>query len=157
HGVKPQHTLADKVDPAVGAGPPAFVVPAAGAVAGRGDVVAQGIPPDVDHLVGITGHGDAPATGARRGTRCAEVVEPAGDETEHLIAPRCGLDPEPARADQVAQLAGVAGEPEEPVLLRDPLRPGPVLRAQAVRQLGWPVKLLASHAVQAFVLLSVQI
>src|SRR6202034_876110 len=109
HGVKPQHTLADKVDPAVGAGPPAFVVLAAGAVAGRGDVVAQGIPPDIDHLARITGHGDAPAAGASRGTRGAEVLEAAGDEAEYLIAPCRGLDPQPARADQVAQLAGVAG------------------------------------------------
>src|SRR5208282_2800789 len=157
-GVKPQHALAGQVHPPAGAGPPPAVVPGfAGAVAERGDVVAERVPPDVDHLAGIAGDGYAPAAGPGRGARRAEVLEPARDEAEHLVAPPGGLDPEPARADQVVQLAGVPGQPEEPVLLRDGLRLGAVFRAPAARQVGRPVELLAAHAVPALVVLQVQI
>src|SRR6476619_2435650 len=47
----------------------------------------------------------------------AEVLKPAADEREHLAAAGGGLDPQPPRSDFLRQLAGVAGQAEEPVLL----------------------------------------
>src|SRR5712664_355230 len=139
--------------------PPAFIELAALAVAvsQRGDVVAERVPPDVDGLARIVGHRDAPAAGAGRRPGHAEVIQPAGDETEHLVPAGGGLDPQLAGVDQALQPAGVPGQPEEPVLLPYLLRPGAVLGAQAARQLGRLVELLAAHAVQARVVLLVQI
>ncbi len=73
------------------------------------------------------------------------------------MPPRGGLDPEPARADQVVQLAGVPGQPEEPVLLRDQLRLCPVFRAAAAWQVGGPVELLAADAVPPLVVPQVEV
>lgn len=77
-GVEPQHTLADEVHPAVAARPPATVgVPVAAVVQAR-DVVAQCVPPDVDHLAGVARHRDAPAPGALGGTGDGKVAQPGG-------------------------------------------------------------------------------
>jgi hypothetical protein len=89
--------------------------------------------------------------------RDAEVLQAAGDEAEHLVAPAGRLDPELAGADEVVQLAGVPGEPEEPVLLLHRLRRQAVLGAVAVVQFGRGVELLAPHAVQAAVVAPVQV
>src|SRR5260370_29641333 len=122
--VEAEYALADDVHSAVSAGPPAAIVGSAGAagpvvlrpiVEGR-DVVAQRVPPDVDHLAGVTGHADAPAAGPGDRPGRAEVLQAAGDEAEHLVATAGRLDPELARADQVVQLTGVAGWREEPIL-----------------------------------------
>ena len=55
------------------------------------------------------------------------------------------------------QLPFIAGQPEEPVLLPYPLRLRAVLGACSAGQLGRLVELLAAHAVQALVVLPVEI
>ena len=160
-GVKPQHALAEQVDAVPRPGPPAPVGPAMGwatlAVAQRRHVVAQRVEPHVDDLVRVAGHRDAPAAGPAGWPRHGEVRQPAVDEPEHLVAAPGGLDPQPAGGDRLPQRRGVPGQPEEPVLLADAFRLGPVLGAAVVAQLGRTVELLAAGAVQAGVLLPVQV
>jgi len=160
-GVKPQHALAKHVDPVPWSGPPAPVGLVTGwadlAVAQRRHVVAQRVEPHVDNLARVAGHRDAPAAGPVGGPRHREVRQPAVDEPEHLVAAPGGLDPQPAGGDRLPQRRGVAGQPEEPVLLADLLRFRPVFGAAAVAQLGRTVELLTAGAVQAGVLLPVQV
>ena len=68
-----------------------------------------------------------------------------------------GLDAQPPGGDRLPQWRGVPGQPEEPVLLADLLRLGPVLGAAAVAQFGRGVELLAAGAVQAGVPPPVQV
>ena len=84
----------------------------------RGEVVAERVPPDVDDLARVTGDRDAPAAGALGAAGDGEVREPAVDEGQDLVAALGRLDADRAVGDEAAQLAGVAGQPEEPVLLR---------------------------------------
>ena len=132
-GVKPQHALAEQVDAVPRSGPPAPVGPAmswaALAVAQCRHVVAQRVEPHVDDLAGVAGHRDTPAAGPAGGPRHGEVRQPAVDEREHLVAAPGRLDPQPAGGDRLPQRHGVPGQPEEPVLLADAFRFGPVLGA----------------------------
>src|ERR1022692_5133427 len=154
--MEPEHALAQHVDAAASAGPPAGHVRVAGAVAECGQVVAERVPPDVDHLARIPGHRDAPAPRAAGGPGDREVGQAAADEGQHLVAAPGGLDPEPASGDLVVQQPGIPRKPEEPVLLADPLRSRAVLRAAAAGELGRGVELLAADAVEPLVVLTVQ-
>ena len=149
HGVETQHSLAQQVNPAFRGAPGLF--------AGRGDVVAERVPPDVDHLARVARHRDAPATGAFRRAGHRDVVEPAGEEREHLVAALGGLDAQPPGLDGLAQRCGIARQPEEPVLFGDPLGWRVVLRAAAAGELGLGVELLAAHAVAALVAAAVEV
>jgi hypothetical protein len=84
-------------------------------------------------------------------------VQPTVDQAQYFVAPGGGLDPEPAGGDEVAQRFGVPGESEEPVLLGDQLWLGAVVGAAAVGEVVRLVELLATYAVQAFVVLAVEI
>ena len=77
--------------------PPRVERVAVGPVVERGDVVPERVPPHVDHLRRIVGHGDAPAACARLRARHADVVEPAGEERQHLVAVGLGHDLERRR------------------------------------------------------------
>lgn len=157
HGVKAHHTLADQMGTALARHPPLLVGGVVGAVAEAGDVVAQRVPPHVDDLGGVAGHGDAPAAGTGVGAGDGEIVQTARDQGQDLVAAGGGFDAQGAVGDQLVQPAGVAGQPEEPVLLRHELRLGAVLGAAPVDQFGLGVELLAADAVQAFVVLAVQV
>src|SRR5215469_2358046 len=158
HGVEAQDALADDVYAPVGVGPPAFVVGGvAGAIVQRSDVVPERIPPDVYHLARVVWYADPPASCPRDRSGRAEVLEAAGYESEHFVSPAGRFDPQLPRADQVMQLRGIPGQPEEPVLLGDELRWDAVLGTIPVIKLGLGVELLAANAVQPFVGLAIQV
>jgi hypothetical protein len=81
-------------------------------------------------------------------------VPSALDQGEDLVAPGGGLDAQGAAGDQVVEPVGVAGQAEEPVLLRDEFRFGAVLGALSVDQFVFGVELLAADAVEALVFLA---
>src|SRR5580692_2150511 len=74
----------------------------------------------------------------------------AGRDTEKSARP-------PSMSARTPQRRGVPGQPEEPVLLADLLRLGPVLGAAALPEFGRGVELLAARAVQAGVPPPVQV
>ena len=83
--VLPQDVLADHVDVRrPEPGEPLLVGP----VAGGGDVVREGVEPDVRDVVGIPGQRDPPVE-VRPADR--EVLEPAPDQRQHLVPPDLGL------------------------------------------------------------------
>jgi hypothetical protein len=156
-GVEPEHPLAKQVDAPRRAAPPAVEVRAAAGVIKCREVVAERIPPHVDDLPRVAGDGDAPAAGAFGAAGDREVREPAVDEREDLVAALGRLDADRAVGDEPAQLAGVAGQAEEPVHFRHRLGQRAVLGAAAAGQLRVGVKLLAADAVQALVMPAVQV
>ena len=97
------------------------------------EVVDERVEPDVDDLVGIAGHRDPPVARAGARPRDADVADVGREERR---APRCGalvgLDAQLRRSAISARIAlRVAREPEEPVLLLDPLERRVVLVARA--------------------------
>ena len=152
--VEPDDALADHVDALVGALPPAGVQVA---VAERGQIVGQGVPPDVDDLVGVVRHGHTPATRAGGRPGDAEVLESGADECQRLVAPGRRVDAYEIGLEDLENLIFVAGEPEEPVALGDRLGRGEMLGAAAVDQLGGGVELLAAGAVEALVAAQIKI
>src|SRR5262249_16038621 len=121
------------------------------------DVVAQCIPPDVDHLVRVVRCWDAPAVGPIPGPGDAEVLQATTNERQHLALVEFRDDPQPAARDQRLELVLVARETEEPVLLRDPLWNRLVLRAAAGVELVGRIELFAADAVEALVPCSVDV
>ena len=95
--------------------------------------------------------------GAGRGAGDAEVGEPGPEEGEHLVAAGGRFDADPTRLQDCEEVAGVAREPEEPVLLSHQLRSEPVLGAQAVVELGGRVELLAAGTVPPLVVPQVEV
>ncbi len=59
------------------------------AVAQRGDVVAQGVHPDIHGVLGVKRDGNAPL---HRGTGNAGVLQALLDERDHLVLAALGLD-----------------------------------------------------------------
>lgn len=156
--MKAHDALADDVHAFSGIEPPSAVVLAVlAAVAQRGDVVGQGVPPDVDHLVGVARNGDPPAAGSRGRPGDTDVGQAGSDEREDLVAAFSGFDPDPPGLQRLQNLVGVAGEPKEPVVLGDRLGRRLVLRAHAVDEFICGVELFAARAVQAFVAASVEV
>ena len=62
----------------------------------------------------------------------ADVAHRSGEEAEHLVAPRFGLDAQATARDQLDEPVAVPRQPEEPVLLLDPLERRVVLGAAPV-------------------------
>ena len=60
-----------------------------GPIADSGDVVEQGVEPDVDRLVGVEGNLDAPGKPLAGD---GDIPELGFDQVEHLVAPALGLD-----------------------------------------------------------------
>ena len=101
--------------------------------AAPGDVVDEGVVPDVDGAgVGVPRAVGAPgvrAVGKDRegdpppgpGAADREVLEAAADEAQHLVAPELGLDELGMLLVPALQALLVSREPEEPVLLGQPL------------------------------------
>jgi hypothetical protein len=84
-------------------------------------------------------------------------VHVTGEETEDLVAPLERSDVEPPGGDEVGDLLAVAGQPEEPVGFSDLDYRCPVLHARAVVELGGAVELFGARAVQARVILGVEV
>ena len=127
------------------------------AVAERAHVVGQRVEPDVDDLLRISGHRDAPVAHARPWAGHADVAHRSGEEAQHLVAPRFGLDAQPTARDQLDEPVAVARQAEEPVLLLDPDERNIVLRAIPVGERVGVVERLTSGAVPPDVLAAIEI
>ncbi len=87
-GMKALDVFADDMSPMRILHPEALIERAIASIVERGDVVAQGIKPDVHDLLRVAGHGDAPITRACPGARDAEILQPPPDEAERLVFAR---------------------------------------------------------------------
>ncbi len=138
--------LADQVQPLVGTGPETLVVLALVRETEGGDVVAEGVDPHVENVVGFLGNRNPPlhASSAHR-----EVLETLLDDPEDLVLPRLGTDEESIGGDPLLQPLLVGRQPEEEVLLLGPLARQLVVGANVVRrqQLVLVLEALAPRAV----------
>ena len=146
-GVEADYLLADHVD--VG-GPVFFLaVPLVVEVAEGGQVVEEGVHPDIYDVARVKVHGDAPGE-ARSGD--AEVLQAGVDEVlYHLVHAAGGLQ-EGAGQQQLADLIRVLGKAEEIGLLLRILHLAPAVGALAVHELALGPEALAGGAVHAGVL-----
>ena len=145
-GVEADDFLADEVNVAR----PIFIVVVilVVQVTQGGDIVAQSVHPDVDHMTGIEGDGDAPG---EAGAADAEVFQAGLDEVvHHLIAAALRFQ-ETGLAEQFFDLLLVLGETEEIGFLLGVLYLTAAVGTLAVHQLGVGPEGLAGNAVFALV------
>src|SRR5207237_9777833 len=83
-----------------------------------GDVVGQGIDPDIHHMLGVIWHLDAPI---ERRARDRQIPQTALDEADDLVAARIRADEVGLRLIKVEQSVLVSRELEEIALLLHPL------------------------------------
>ena len=145
-GVEPHNLLAHKVD----VGGPVFlevVVPPV-AVPQGGDVVTEGVHPDIDHVLGVKLHRHPPG---EAGAGDAKVLQPLADEGLHLVD--AGLGGEKLRVLVVEgqDFTGVLGEAEEVGLLLGVHHRAAAVGALAVHQLAFGPEGFAGGAVFALV------
>ena len=145
HAVETGDVLADHVQ--VGR-PPAIEQLLVPAVADRRRVVDQRVEPDIDHAAGVEGDGNAPRL---PGPAHRDVLEAALDQPQDLVAPDLRLDEAWMLAVVIEQRLLVLRQPEEPVLLANPVGLGAVDRAQPLDQVLFGLERLAADAVEAFV------
>lgn len=107
HRVKPEDILGDDV---------MIGWPVLAAIVGidGGEVVKQGIDPDINRLLWVAGHRDAPSAGP--GTRDGDIVETLIDAREDFVFTCLGLNEGRMRFDVFSQPIGVGGETEKIVL-----------------------------------------
>ena len=91
-----------------------------------GDVIRQRVQPDVNHVLGIVGHRNAPGKSAATNR---EVAQPAAHKGHHLIAPRLRTNELRLFRIQLQQLVLKCRELEEIVFLVHRLRRTAALRA----------------------------
>ena len=114
---------------------------------GPGQVVGQRVEPDVDAVLLVAGERDAPG---RSRAADAEVAEPLAQPAEHLVAEVLRLAEGRVLGVQPLEPLLVGGEPEEVVVLLQPLRlEGRMVRAAAVDELLIGLELVAAGAVPA--------
>ena len=148
-GVEPDDVLADEVQ--VG-GPELLkllggLLPAV--VADAGDVVGQGVQPDVHHVLGVELHRDAPL---EAGAGHAQVLQAGEQEVvHHLVLPGHGLDELRVVVDIVDEPLGVLAHLEEVGLLLGGAHFPAAVGALAVYKLALGPEALAGGAVQALV------
>src|SRR5919201_68381 len=111
----------------------------------RTQVVDQRVDPDIDDLLLVPRNGHAP--GLARAAE-PEVLQAAGDERARLVVAEPRQDEVGPRVIQLEQRLLERREPEEVVLLLDPLRLGPVLRTLSVDELVLRLECLAPDAVE---------
>ena len=144
HAVEAQDVLADQV---VDRRPPLLEAVGVVAVADGGGVVDERVVPDVEDVVGIPRHRDAPVD---RHPADRDVLEALAQQPEGLVALALGRDRTRVGLVPVEQGLGEGGELEEPVLLLEVLDGAEVDRAEhPVDQLLFAVVRLAGHAVEA--------
>ena len=124
-------------------------------VADRREVVRERVEPDVDDVLRVDGHGDAPVEGRAAD---AEIIEPLLDEIDHLVAPRNGLDEIRMVLDVLEHAVLVLAHLEEIRFLRDLLHRAVAVRAAAVLvELVFRPVALAGRAVESLVLALVDV
>ena len=112
--------------------------------AGAGEVVGQGVEPDVDAMRLVARERDAPG---RARAADAEVAQAIAQPAEHLVAEVLRLAEGRVLGVQPLEALLVGGEPEEVVVLLQPLRlEGRVVRAAAVDELLVGLELVAAGA-----------
>ena len=114
----------------------------------RGQIIRQGVEPDVDDMFFVRGDGDAPVEGSAGNT---EVVEALTDEIDHLVSPGCGLNKVRMAFDMRQQLVGVVGHLEEIGLFGYFFHRSAAVRALAVFQLMFGPVGFAGGTVKALV------
>src|SRR5438094_4824582 len=118
-------------------------------VADAGDVVGEGVAPDVDDVPVVSGEWDAPTD---RRARDAEITQSTPDDAEDFVAPALGLDELRMLLEMLQEAVLVTGKREEIVLF---LQVGRLQRgvdqAESVPQVRVLFELLAGCAVPAFV------
>ena len=119
------------------------------AISHGAEVVDQRIDPDVDDAARVVGHRDAPGL-----PRAADrnILETRLEQSENLVPAHLRHEEVRVPLEMVAQLLGVFRQPEEVVLLADPLGLRPVNRAIPVDEVLLLLEGLARHAVPAFVM-----
>ena len=145
-GVEADDLLAHDVH----AGPPALFVIAVAvvAVAQCGNIVGEGVDPDIDHMTGVEVHGHAPA---EAGPGDAQVLQSRVDEVaHHLVDPGAGLQ-EVRVFQQVPDFVRVLAQAEEIGLLLRVLDGAAAVGAAAVLKLALRPEGLAGGAVFALV------
>ena len=137
-------------------GGPVFVVVVVGvvAVAKCGDIVAQGVHPDVHGVLGVEGDGDAPLD---RGAGDAGVLQALLDEGDHLVLAALGLDELGVLLVQLEQAVGVLAGAEEVGFLVGVVDLAAAVGALAVHQLAVGPEALAGLAVVAHILALVDV
>ena len=124
-------------------------------VADRREVVRERVEPDVDDVLRVDGHGDAPV---ERRAADAEVIEPLLDEIDHLVAARHRLDEIRMVLDVLEHAVLVFAHLEEIRFLRDLLHRAVAIRAAAVLiKLVFRPVALAGRAVESLVLALVDV
>ena len=111
----------------------------------RAQVVDERVGPDVGDLIRIPRDRDAPGL-ARAADR--EVLQAAGDEAPRLVVAEAGQHEVRPLVVEREQPVLVGREPEEPVLLLDPLGLDVVVGALAVDELVLGLERLAADAVE---------
>ena len=98
-----------------------------GSVAEGGDVVGQSVEPDVDHLLFVAWHGDAPG---EAGAADGEIFESAANEGDDFAARGLGLHEAGIGLVKLEQLAFEGGELEEIIFFADGLGDAAAVRAR---------------------------
>ena len=98
-------------------------------VADRREVVRECVEPDVDDVLRVERHGDAPV---ERGARDAQILQSLLDEGDHLVAARDGLDEVGMLVDVGEQTIRILAHAEEVRLLGDLLHGAVAVGAAAV-------------------------
>ncbi len=145
-GVEPDDLLAHDVD----AGPPALVVVVVAVVviAQGGDIVAEGVHPHIDYVLGIEVHRNAPG---EAGAGDAQILQAGVQEVlHHLVDAAAGLE-EVGVLQQIPDLVGVLAQAEKVGLLLRVLHLPAAVGALAVHQLALGPEGLAGGAVFALV------
>ena len=128
--------------------PPRLEQPVVGAVPDSRDVVDERVDPDINHAVGIGRHRNAPRLA---GPAHRDVVEAGLEQAEHLVAADLRLQELRMGRVVIEQALPVLRQPEEMVLLLDPLRRLAVDRAVAVLEVLLRLERLARDAVPPLV------
>ena len=121
----------------------------------RRDVVHERVVPDVEDVSRIPGDGYAPVD---RGPRDRDVLQPALQDPERLVAAGLGVDRARVLVVPLEELVGEAAQREEPVVLGEPFDGRLMHRAPlALEQVVLGVVRLATDAVPTLVLTLVEV
>ena len=137
-------------------GPVFFKAFIAFGVAESGDVVGESVQPDIDHMLGIVGYGDAPGEGSAAD---ADIFQPLLDEVDHFIATGYGLNEIGMGIDIFQQTIGVVAEFEEVAFFPNDIDGAAAVGADAfgILDLGFGIKGFTGNAVMTFVRAEVNI